>query len=124
MGTVINITTGLTIWCSEAATLAAVLFFAWRHDRQMPAYLMWAFGFATSAVGFALVAARGLLPDILTVEIGNAVAMLGESAWIARKSGGGGHREAAGFSSDLSVDEITEFIVREVTAQVGSAAKV
>jgi len=43
---------------------------------------------------------------------------------IARKSGGGGHREAAGFSSDLSVDEITEFIVREVTAQVGSAAKV
>lgn len=79
----INITTGLTIWCSEAATLAAVLFFAWRHDRQMPAYLMWAFGFATSAVGFALVAARGLLPDILTVEIGNAVAMLGESAWIA-----------------------------------------
>ena len=43
---------------------------------------------------------------------------------IARKSGGGGHREAAGFSSDLSVDEITEFIVREVMAQVGSAAEV
>jgi bifunctional oligoribonuclease and PAP phosphatase NrnA len=41
---------------------------------------------------------------------------------IARKSGGGGHREAAGFSSDLSVEEITEFIVREVSAQVGSAA--
>jgi len=41
---------------------------------------------------------------------------------IARKSGGGGHREAAGFSSDLSVEEISEFIVREVTAQVGAAA--
>jgi len=40
---------------------------------------------------------------------------------IARKSGGGGHREAAGFSSDLSVEELTEFIVREVTAQVGEA---
>jgi bifunctional oligoribonuclease and PAP phosphatase NrnA len=39
---------------------------------------------------------------------------------IARKSGGGGHREAAGFSSDLSIEEITEFIVREVTDQVGS----
>jgi phosphoesterase RecJ-like protein len=39
---------------------------------------------------------------------------------IARKSGGGGHREAAGFSSDLSVEEITEFIVREVSSQVGS----
>jgi phosphoesterase RecJ-like protein len=39
---------------------------------------------------------------------------------IARKSGGGGHREAAGVSSDLSVEDITEFIVREVTAQVGT----
>jgi phosphoesterase RecJ-like protein len=42
---------------------------------------------------------------------------------IARKSGGGGHREAAGFSSDLSVAELTEFIVREVTAQVGATAE-
>ena len=41
---------------------------------------------------------------------------------IARKSGGGGHREAAGFSSELPVEEITEFIVREVAAQVGAAA--
>ena len=30
--------------------------------------------------------------------------------------------QAAGFSSELSVEEITEFIVREVSAQVGSAA--
>jgi bifunctional oligoribonuclease and PAP phosphatase NrnA len=36
---------------------------------------------------------------------------------IARKSDGGGHRQAAGFSSDLSVEEITRFIVREFTAQ-------
>jgi phosphoesterase RecJ-like protein len=35
---------------------------------------------------------------------------------IARKSGGGGHRQAAGFSSDLSVAEITEFIKREFVA--------
>lgn len=42
---------------------------------------------------------------------------------IARKSGGGGHREAAGFSTDLSVDEITDFIVREVVAQVGAVAE-
>jgi bifunctional oligoribonuclease and PAP phosphatase NrnA len=41
---------------------------------------------------------------------------------IARKSDGGGHREAAGFSSDLTVDEITDFIVREVAAQLHSAA--
>src|SRR6478672_5030648 len=38
---------------------------------------------------------------------------------IARKSSGGGHRQAAGFSSEASVDEITDFIRREYLAQVG-----
>ena len=32
---------------------------------------------------------------------------------IARQSGGGGHRQAAGFSSETSVEEITEFLRRE-----------
>jgi phosphoesterase RecJ-like protein len=35
---------------------------------------------------------------------------------IARKSGGGGHRQAAGFSSEASIDEITEFVRREYVA--------
>ena len=39
---------------------------------------------------------------------------------IARKSGGGGHRQAAGFSSDLSVEEITEFIKREFLASASA----
>lgn len=43
---------------------------------------------------------------------------------IARKSGGGGHRQAAGFSSDLSVEELVDFIVSEVRAQLGSGAAV
>ena len=40
---------------------------------------------------------------------------------IARKSGGGGHRQAAGFSSDESVEAITEFIVREFSAARAAA---
>ena len=39
---------------------------------------------------------------------------------IARKSGGGGHPQAAGFSSESSVDEITEFLRREFLAQSNS----
>ena len=35
---------------------------------------------------------------------------------IARKSGGGGHRQAAGFSSDESIEDITSFLVREFAA--------
>jgi bifunctional oligoribonuclease and PAP phosphatase NrnA len=39
---------------------------------------------------------------------------------LARKSDGGGHRQAAGFSSDASVDEITDFIHREFRAATGA----
>ena len=39
---------------------------------------------------------------------------------IARKSGGGGHPQAAGFSSESSVEEITEFVRREFLAQTNS----
>jgi phosphoesterase RecJ-like protein len=35
---------------------------------------------------------------------------------IARKSGGGGHRQAAGFSSEASIEEITDFVRREFLA--------
>jgi phosphoesterase RecJ-like protein len=36
---------------------------------------------------------------------------------IARKCGGGGHKQAAGFPSEASVEEITDFIRREFLAQ-------
>src|SRR3954464_14380117 len=39
---------------------------------------------------------------------------------IARKSSGGGHRQAAGFSSERSIDEITDLIRREYLAQGGA----
>jgi phosphoesterase RecJ-like protein len=39
---------------------------------------------------------------------------------IARASGGGGHRQAAGFSSDESIEEITDFLRREFTAAASS----
>src|SRR6266702_2316035 len=35
---------------------------------------------------------------------------------IARKSGGGGHRQAAGFSSEASIENITHFVRREFLA--------
>jgi phosphoesterase RecJ-like protein len=36
---------------------------------------------------------------------------------IARRFGGGGHRQAAGFSSDLEIDEITGVVLEEYVAQ-------
>jgi phosphoesterase RecJ-like protein len=40
---------------------------------------------------------------------------------IARKMGGGGHRQAAGFSSEKSIDEIVEFLRREFALVTDSA---
>ena len=41
---------------------------------------------------------------------------------IARKAGGGGHRQAAGFSSELTIEQITEFVRREFEAATKAAA--
>ena len=41
---------------------------------------------------------------------------------IARKSGGGGHRQAAGFASEGTIEEITDFIRREF-AEAGAASR-
>jgi phosphoesterase RecJ-like protein len=39
---------------------------------------------------------------------------------IARKHGGGGHKRAAGFSTDLTPADLVEFLCNEVEAQLGS----
>ena len=38
---------------------------------------------------------------------------------IARKHGGGGHKRAAGFSTDLELDQLVSFLCSEVGAQLG-----
>jgi diguanylate cyclase (GGDEF)-like protein len=63
-------------------TLALVAFMAWRHNVRNETYLYWGIGFLLSAIGFAMVALRGQIPDIFSVEVGNAVALAGQSAWV------------------------------------------
>jgi bifunctional oligoribonuclease and PAP phosphatase NrnA len=41
---------------------------------------------------------------------------------IARAGGGGGHRQAAGFSTELSDDELVAFLREQVAAQLQPAA--
>ncbi|HEY5977718.1 MAG TPA: bifunctional oligoribonuclease/PAP phosphatase NrnA [Solirubrobacterales bacterium] len=38
---------------------------------------------------------------------------------IARLNGGGGHKRAAGFSTDLTLEELVPFLCREVSSQLG-----
>jgi bifunctional oligoribonuclease and PAP phosphatase NrnA len=39
---------------------------------------------------------------------------------IARLNGGGGHKRAAGFSTDLEFEQLAEFLTREVSSQLGA----
>jgi len=39
---------------------------------------------------------------------------------MARKNGGGGHKRAAGFSTDLELEQLVSFLCDEVTAQLGA----
>ncbi len=55
------------------------------------------------------------------VSLRSSVDELDVSA-IARKSDGGGHRQAAGFSSELSIEEITQFVLREFAAATAHAS--
>jgi phosphoesterase RecJ-like protein len=55
------------------------------------------------------------------VSLRSSVDELDVSA-IARRSGGGGHIQAAGFSSEASIEEITEFVRREFAAAARPAA--
>src|SRR6188474_3546075 len=54
------------------------------------------------------------------VSLRSSVDELDVSA-IARKSGGGGHRQAAGFASDDSIEDVTAFLVREFHAAAARA---
>jgi bifunctional oligoribonuclease and PAP phosphatase NrnA len=51
------------------------------------------------------------------VSLRSSVGRVDVSA-IAHKHGGGGHRRAAGFSTDLSYDELLEFLCAEVKSQL------
>ncbi len=55
------------------------------------------------------------------VSLRSSVDELDVSA-IARASGGGGHRQAAGFSSEATVEEITAFVRREFASQRAATA--
>jgi bifunctional oligoribonuclease and PAP phosphatase NrnA len=72
----------------------------------------------------------GLIREQLPLEDGtitpNRVSLRSRGAIdvsaVARKSAGGGHKQAAGFSHPGTVDEIREFIVSEISAQLAKPA--
>src|SRR5437764_4517724 len=59
-----------------ATILGALLLFAWRRDQNSNALLWWGTSYLLGAVSFALLSSRGVIPDVLSIEIANAVILL------------------------------------------------
>src|SRR6478609_5044154 len=59
------------------ATLGILLMLAWRREQNSSALLLWGAAYMTAALSFALVSARGRIPDVLSVELGNSALLLG-----------------------------------------------
>ena len=56
--------------------LGLLLIYSWRFSRSVPALGLWGAGMALIGVGLALIAARGLIHDILSIVVANAVISL------------------------------------------------
>lgn len=80
---VLDIKTALFLWAMEASTLAVLLAAIWLHDRAQKHYGLWSLGFAGHGIGVALIAARGAIPDWLSIQLANAVALSSFPFWIA-----------------------------------------
>jgi diguanylate cyclase (GGDEF)-like protein len=57
--------------------LGALLLLAWRREQDSNALLWWGAGYFLGAASFALLAARGVIPDVLSIEIAHAAVLLG-----------------------------------------------
>jgi diguanylate cyclase (GGDEF)-like protein len=82
-GLYLDIKTAMLLWAVESLTLSVLLLAMWWHDRGLKVVLAWALGFAAHGIGIALVGARGLVPDILSIIVGNQLILLGIISWCA-----------------------------------------
>ncbi|TNM65391.1 GGDEF domain-containing protein [Aliirhizobium smilacinae] len=77
-----DIVTGFMIWAAEASTIGVLLWTRWFYERQ-PFYFTWGTGFIFHGLGIGMVALRGTLPDFVSIEIANVMALGGIGLWVA-----------------------------------------
>jgi signal transduction histidine kinase/CheY-like chemotaxis protein len=56
-----------------AATCGAILLFLWVQNRRDMAVASWGIGHSIAAIALPLLAMRGLVPDLLSIQLGNAL---------------------------------------------------
>jgi diguanylate cyclase (GGDEF) domain len=77
----LDIKTAFLLWATQAGTLALLLAAVWLHDRRQWHHLNFGLGFATHGLGVALVAFRGEIADMLSIQVANGVALAAFAFW-------------------------------------------
>jgi diguanylate cyclase (GGDEF)-like protein len=70
--------------------LGALLLLAWRRDRSTDALGWWGGGYLLGGASFALLSARGVIPDVLSIELANALLLVGYGFLLAGTRAFGG----------------------------------
>lgn len=115
---VLDIKTALFLWAMEASTLALLLAAIWLHDRGQKHYGLWSLGFAAHGVGVALIAARGAVPDWLSIPFANAVALASFPFWIAGMLSLA-RRPLAGWAAIPVLTWIAGMLIEPIRADIG-----
>ncbi|WP_416796187.1 GGDEF domain-containing protein [Ciceribacter azotifigens] len=71
----LDVRTGFLLWTIQAASLGALLIAVWLHRLKDRHFLLFGLGLISHASGLALVGARGMIPDFLSIQIANAVTL-------------------------------------------------
>lgn len=77
----VDIVTGLMIWSAEAMTLGILLLSRWFQSRES-IYLSWGAGFILHGLGVILVCLRTSVPDFVSIEVANTMALAGMGCWV------------------------------------------
>src|SRR5690606_3516711 len=70
-----DILTGLIIWAAQALTLCILLFARWLNGRDQAFFLSWSAGFGLFGTGLILAGLRGQIPDFISIEAANTMAL-------------------------------------------------
>ena len=72
----LHVPTLVVIAVFVTAILGVLLMLAWRREQDSRALLLWGFGYLLGALSLALVASRGTIPDVLSIEVGIGAVLL------------------------------------------------
>ena len=72
----LHVPTLVVIAVFVTAILGALLMLAWRREQNSRALLLWGGGYLLGALSLALVASRGTIPDVLSIEVGIGAVLL------------------------------------------------